>query len=55
VGRYIHLHNESAQVSLCEEANDLNYFQCDLKNLALEEPRHFVEYGMSIALKMLDR
>src|SRR6516162_738027 len=33
-GRYIHLHNEAAQVSLREETNDLNYFQYDLKNLA---------------------
>src|SRR5215467_12798025 len=38
VGRYIHLHNEAAQVSLREETNDLNYFQYDLKNLAFEQP-----------------
>jgi len=52
-GRYIHLHNEAAQVSLREETNDLNYFQYDLKNLAFEEPRQFVEYGMAVLLKTL--
>ena len=53
VGRYIHLHNEAAQVSLREEANELNYLQYDLKNLGFEEPRQFVEYGMAVALKTL--
>jgi AraC-like DNA-binding protein len=52
-GRYIHLHNEAAQVSLREEANGLNYFQYDLKNLAFEKPHQFVEYGMAVALKTL--
>jgi len=53
VGRYIHVHNAAAQVSLREEANDLNDFQYDLKNLAFEEPRQFVEYGMAVLFKTL--
>jgi len=53
VGRYIHLHNEAAQVSLREEADGLNYFQYDLKNLVFEKPHQFVEYGMAVALKTL--
>jgi AraC-like DNA-binding protein len=53
VGRYIQLHDEAAQVSLREEANDLNYFQYDLKNLGFEEPCQFVEYGMAVLIKTL--
>jgi AraC-like DNA-binding protein len=51
--RYIHLHNEAAQISLRKEANGLNYFQYDLNNLAFRELRQFVEYGMAIALNVL--
>jgi len=51
-GRYLHIHNEAAEV-VFSEANDLGYFCYSLKNLDLEEPRQFVEYGMAVALKTL--
>jgi AraC-like DNA-binding protein len=51
-GRYLHLHNEAAEVAFTE-ANNLGYFSYSLKNLDLDEPRQFVEYGMAVALNTL--
>ena len=48
-GRYIHLHNEAAEVVFSEE-NDLSYFVYRVKDLGFNEPRQFVEYGMAAAL-----
>ena len=50
--RYIHLHNEAAQVTFREE-NNLNYLCYSLKPLDFDEPRHFIEYGMAAALNTL--
>jgi hypothetical protein len=52
-GRYLHLHNEAAQVAFHEEENTLSYFSFGLKNLDVDEPRQFVEYGMASALNVL--
>jgi AraC-like DNA-binding protein len=52
VGRYIHLHNEAAQISLREQPEGLSYLQYDLKNLGFDEPRQFVEFGMAVALNL---
>jgi hypothetical protein len=41
-GRYIHLHNEAAEVAF-SEANDLSYFVYRVKNLDFDEPRQFVD------------
>ena len=51
-GRYLHLHNEAAEVAFSEE-NDLGYLSYRLKNLDFDEPRQFVEYGMAVALNTL--
>jgi AraC-like DNA-binding protein len=50
--RYIHLHNEAAQVSFREE-NDFSYLCYSLKQLDFDEPRQFIEYGMAAALNTL--
>jgi len=50
--RYIHLHNEAAQVSFTEE-NNFSYLGYSLKHLDFDEPRQFVEYGMAAALNTL--
>lgn len=51
-GRYIHLHNEAAEVAFSEE-NNLSYFRYRVKNLDFDQPRQFVEYGMAAALNTL--
>jgi AraC-like DNA-binding protein len=51
-GRYIHLHNEAAEVVFSEE-NNLSYFGYQVNNLGFDEPRQFVEYGMAAALNTL--
>ena len=51
-GRYLHLHNEAAQVTLSEE-DHLGYWSYALKNLDVDKPRQFVEYGMAVALNTL--
>jgi AraC-like DNA-binding protein len=51
-GRYIHLHNEAAEVVFSEE-NQLSYFSYRVNNLNFDEPRQFVEYGMAAALNTL--
>ena len=51
-GRYIHLHNEAAEVAFSEE-NNLSYFGYRVKNMDFDEPRQFVEYGMAAALNTL--
>ena len=51
-GRYIHLHNEAAEVAFSEE-NNLSYFGYRVKNFDFDEPRQFVEYGMAAALNTL--
>jgi AraC-like DNA-binding protein len=50
--RYIHLHNEAAQVSFREE-NNSSYLCYSMKPLELDEPRQFIEYGMAAALNTL--
>jgi AraC-like DNA-binding protein len=50
--RYIHLHNEAAQVSFREEKN-CSYLCYGVKPLDLDEPRQFIEYGMAAALNTL--
>jgi AraC-like DNA-binding protein len=50
--RYIHLHNEAAQLSFREESN-CSYLCYSLKPLDLDDPRQFIEYGMAAALNML--
>jgi AraC-like DNA-binding protein len=50
--RYLHLHNEAAEVVLRED-NNLNYLCYGLKPLDFDEPRQFVEYGMAAALNTL--
>jgi AraC-like DNA-binding protein len=52
-GRYLHLHNEAAQVVYSEEGDDLSCLSFSLKNLDLDQPRQFVEYGMAVALNTL--
>ena len=52
-GRYLHLHNEAAQIVFSEEENKLSYFMFRLQNLDVDEPRQFVEYGMASALNVL--
>ena len=50
--RYIHLHNEAAQVTFRQE-NNFRYLCYSLKLLDFEKPRHFIEYGMAAALNTL--
>ena len=52
-GRYLHLHNQAAEVTFREDEDDMSYLNFSLKNLALGELRQFVEYGMAIALNIL--
>lgn len=51
-GRYLHVHNEAAQVAFSTEDN-LAYWRYTLANLGLEEFRQFNEYGMAVALNTL--
>jgi AraC-like DNA-binding protein len=50
--RYLHLHNEAAQVTFSEE-NNLSYLCYSVKPLDFDEPRQFIEYGMAAALNTL--
>jgi AraC-like DNA-binding protein len=50
--RYIHLHNEAAQVSFREE-NNFSYLCYSLQHLDSGESRQFIEYGMAAALNTL--
>jgi AraC-like DNA-binding protein len=50
--RYLHLHNQAAHLSLHED-NDLVYLRVAYVNLDVAEPRHFCEFGMTIALRTL--
>ena len=50
--RYIHLHNEAAQVSFREE-NNFSYLCYSVKPLDFGQPRQFIEYGMAAALNTL--
>jgi AraC-like DNA-binding protein len=51
-GRYLHVHNEAAQVAFNAEG-DLAYLRYTLANLDLEEPRQFNEYSMAVVLNTL--
>jgi len=51
-GRYLHVHNEAAQVNFSAET-DLAYLRYTLANLDLEEPRQFNEYSMAVVLNTL--
>jgi AraC-like DNA-binding protein len=50
--RYIHLHNEAAQLALSEDKH-LSYWSYSLNKLDLENSRQFVDYGMAAALNVL--
>ncbi len=52
-GRYLHLHNQAAEIIFREEKDDLSYLIFSLKDLASDETRQFVEYGMAVALNIL--
>jgi AraC-like DNA-binding protein len=51
-GRYLHVHNEAAQVAFSVEGN-FAYLRYTLANLDLKEPRQFNEYSMAVALNTL--
>jgi|SRR5688572_4245996 len=51
-GRYIHLHNEAAQLTFAEDKN-LSSWSYALKNLPLEQFRQFVDYGMAAAFNII--
>jgi len=51
-GRYLHVHNEAAQVTFSIEDN-LAYLRFTLSNLGLEESRQFNEYSMAVTLNTL--
>jgi len=50
--RYLHLHNEAAQVSF-SEANSVSYMTYSVPHLGLNESRQFTEYGMAVAVNTL--
>ena len=50
--RYLHVHNEAAQVTF-SEANNLSYMNYSVKHADLDESRQFTEYGMAVALNTL--
>jgi AraC-like DNA-binding protein len=47
-GRYLHLHNEAAEVAFTKD-DELGYLRYNVKNLDLDRPRQFVEYSMAAA------
>ncbi|HEY7220244.1 MAG TPA: AraC family transcriptional regulator [Candidatus Binatia bacterium] len=51
-GRYLHVHNEAAQVAFSVEG-ELAYLRYTLANLDLKEPRQFNEYSMAVGLNTL--
>jgi AraC-like DNA-binding protein len=51
-GRYLHVHNEAAQVVFSVEGK-LAYLRYTLVNLDLEGPRQFNEYSMAVVLNTL--
>ncbi|HEX5607308.1 MAG TPA: AraC family transcriptional regulator [Candidatus Binatia bacterium] len=50
--RYLHVHNEAAQVTL-REANSVSYMTYSVQHLDVHESRQFTEYGIAIALNTL--
>ena len=50
--RYLHVHNEAAQVTF-SEANNLSYMNYSVKHADLDESRQFTEYGMAVAINTL--
>jgi AraC-like DNA-binding protein len=50
--RYIHLHNEAAQLTFAEDQG-IAYWRYTLEKLPLEGSRQFIDYGMAAALNVV--